>query len=182
MDLYIVIFIEICHEIADPMWLYVFGRGVAWWQNANGTLLSYIMGAQLATSTKGQLISECLFDVFNFPKTNETFDKFLPYNLKSGQIIRQRHTLATLIQIMYKLYWILWFVDLTTFYILGEIFVKFFVGFLENLRLSKRHSEINWPLHVKYYGDMRWSHGPGICVKYCLSFPHQRKLRQTIEI
>ena len=36
----------------------------------------------------------------------------------------------------------LYFVDLTTFYIL----VKFFVGFLENLRLLKRHSEINWPL------------------------------------
>ena len=34
---------------------------------------------------KGQLISECLFD---FPKqTNEKFDKFLPQNLKSGQII-----------------------------------------------------------------------------------------------
>ena len=40
----------------------------------------------------------------------------------------------------------LYFVDLTTFYILGQKFVKFFVGFLENLRLSKRHSEINWPL------------------------------------
>ena len=40
----------------------------------------------------------------------------------------------------------LYFVDLTTFYILGQKFVKFFVGFLENLRLSKRRSEINWPL------------------------------------
>ena len=40
----------------------------------------------------------------------------------------------------------LYFVDLTTFYTLGQKFVKFFVGFLENLRLSKRHSEINWPL------------------------------------
>ena len=28
--------------------------------------------------TKGQLISECLFDVLDFPKTNEKFDKFLP--------------------------------------------------------------------------------------------------------
>ena len=33
-----------------------------------------------ANSSKGQLISECLFDVLNFPKT------FLPQNLKSGQI------------------------------------------------------------------------------------------------
>ena len=40
----------------------------------------------------------------------------------------------------------LYFVDLTTFCILGQKFVKFFVGFLEYLRLSKRHSEINWPL------------------------------------
>ena len=35
---------------------------------------------------KGQLISECLFGVLNFPKTNEKFDKFLPKKLKSGQI------------------------------------------------------------------------------------------------
>ena len=42
----------------------------------------------------------------------------------------------------------------------------------------------NWQhlLHVKYYSDMRWSHGSEICVKYFLLLPHQRKLRQTIEI
>ena len=34
---------------------------------------------------KGQIISECLFDVFQFSKK---FDKFLPKNLKSGQIIK----------------------------------------------------------------------------------------------
>ena len=38
----------------------------------------------------------------------------------------------------------LYFVDLTTL-----TNVKFFVGFLENLWLSKRHSEINWPLILK---------------------------------
>ena len=27
---------------------------------------------------KGQIISECLFDVLNFPKISEKFDKFLP--------------------------------------------------------------------------------------------------------
>ena len=38
---------------------------------------------------KGQLISECLFDFFKiFQKTNEKFDKYLPQNLKSGQIIK----------------------------------------------------------------------------------------------
>ena len=31
-------------------------------------------------------------------------------------------------------------------FILVQKFVKFFFGFLENLRLSNRHSEINWPL------------------------------------
>ena len=36
-----------------------------------------------------------------------------------------------------------YFVDLTTFYILGQKFVKFYARFLVNLRLSKRHSEIN---------------------------------------
>ena len=28
--------------------------------------------------TKGQLISECLFDLLNFPKIKEKYDKFLP--------------------------------------------------------------------------------------------------------
>ena len=38
---------------------------------------------------KGQLISECIFDVLNLPKkTNKKFDKFLPKNLKSGQTIK----------------------------------------------------------------------------------------------
>ena len=37
--------------------------------------------------SKGQLISECLFDVLNFPKNQrKKFDKFLPQNLKSGQM------------------------------------------------------------------------------------------------
>ena len=29
-------------------------------------------------NTKGQLISECLLGVIDFPKSNEKFDKFLP--------------------------------------------------------------------------------------------------------
>ena len=40
------------------------------------------------TPTKGQLISECPFDVLNFPKKNTKIDKFLPKNLKRGQVIR----------------------------------------------------------------------------------------------
>ena len=38
---------------------------------------------------KGQLISECLFDFLNFPKNHQKIDKFLPKDLKSGQIIRE---------------------------------------------------------------------------------------------
>ena len=34
--------------------------------------------------TKGQIISECLFDFLNFPKKNtKKFDKFLPKDLKT---------------------------------------------------------------------------------------------------
>ena len=36
-----------------------------------------------------------------------------------------------------------YFVVLITFDILGQKFVKFFVGFLENFRLLKIHSEID---------------------------------------
>ena len=61
------IIIEISRKIADPVWLYVLGRGVAWWQNANWTLLSYIMGAQLATSTKAELPQEGILFCTQFP-------------------------------------------------------------------------------------------------------------------
>ena len=39
-------------------------------------------------SVKGQIISECLFDFLNFPKKQPKFDKFVPQNLKCGQIIK----------------------------------------------------------------------------------------------
>ena len=43
-------------------------------------------------ATTGQLISECLFDVFKFSKKPmKIFDKFLPQNVKSGQIIKYRY-------------------------------------------------------------------------------------------
>ena len=35
--------------------------------------------------------------------------------------------------------------------ILGQKSVKFFGGFLENLKFQKGHSEINWPLHWKVF-------------------------------
>ena len=37
---------------------------------------------------KGQLISECLFDVLNFPKNQQKIWQISAQNLKSGQIIR----------------------------------------------------------------------------------------------
>ena len=49
---------------------------------------------QKEMNPKGQLISECLFDFFKFsekPTKNqicEKFDKFLPQNVKIGQIIK----------------------------------------------------------------------------------------------
>ena len=50
---------------------------------------------------KGQSISEYLFDNLKFSKkTNKKFDKFLRKDLKSGQIIRQRHTIMTFLYSM----------------------------------------------------------------------------------
>ena len=57
---------------------------------------------------KGQLISECLFDFLRFSKkTNEKVDKFLPQNLQSGQIIKQRHY-TTLSSSYNTVSWELW--------------------------------------------------------------------------
>ena len=42
-----------------------------------------------SVGAKGQLILECLWFFYKFSKKmNEKFDKFLPQNLKSGQIIK----------------------------------------------------------------------------------------------
>ena len=47
---------------------------------------TYLIMIWLMLPAKGQLISEWLFDVLN--NLTQKFDKFLPKNLKSGQIIR----------------------------------------------------------------------------------------------
>ena len=48
----------------------------------------FILGSsvyEIAALAKGQLISEWLFDVSNFPKkTTQKFDEFLPQNLEIG--------------------------------------------------------------------------------------------------
>ena len=100
---------------------------------------------------KGQLISECLFDVLDFPKNQRKIwqisalesKKWSNHKIKAHYNDFDTNYVQIILNIIRRC---LYFVDLTTFYILGQKFVKFFIGFLENLRLSKRHSEINWPL------------------------------------
>ena len=83
-----------------------------------------------------------------FQKTNEKLDKFLPWNLKSGQIIWLRHTIMTLniINSIFKLNYYKkvhssclfdHFLDSRTE--ICQIFCCFFGKF----KISKRHSEIN---------------------------------------
>ena len=100
---------------------------------------------------KGQLISECLFDVLNFPKKQRKIwqisalesKKWSNHKIKAHYNDFDTNYVQIILNIIRRC---LYFVDLTTFYILGQKFVKVFIGFLENLRLSKRHSEINWHL------------------------------------
>ena len=77
-----------------------------------------------------------------FQKTNEKFDKYLPKESKkwSNHKIKAHcndfdtnHVQIISNFIRRSLY----FVDLATFYIPGQKFVKFFVGFLENLKYQK---------------------------------------------
>ena len=57
----------------------------------------------------------------------------------------------------YNLHMILWaingplFYDLTPFQILGQKFVKFFVGIFVQMMTPKGHFEINWPLAQNYF-------------------------------
>ena len=102
-------------------------------------------------SIKGQLISECLFDVLNFPKNQRKIwqisalesKKWSNHKIKAHYNDFDTNYVQIILNIIRRC---LYFVDLITFYILGQKFVKFFVGFLENLRLSIRHFEIYWPL------------------------------------
>ena len=101
--------------------------------------------------TKGQLISECLFDVLNFPKNQRKIwqisalesKKWSNHKIKAHYNDFDTNYVQIILNIIRRC---LCFVDLTTFFVLGQKSVKFFVVFLENLRLSNRHSEINRPL------------------------------------
>ena len=77
--------------------------------------------------------------------TNKKFDKFLPWNLKSGEINKIKalsyHTIIYIwLYMLFNVkrhYRVPLSYDLTTFQILGQKFVKFFGFFLDNLRHQK---------------------------------------------
>ena len=91
---------------------------------------------------KGQLISECLFDMLNFPKNQRKIWQISALESKkwSNHKIKAPYSVFITLNSPYNHNIIrkcLYFVDLTTFKFLGQKFVKFFVGFLENLRHQK---------------------------------------------
>ena len=69
--------------------------------------------------------------------------KWSNHEIKAHYIDLNTNYVQIILNIMRRCFY---FVVLITFDILGQKLVKFFVGFLENLKTSKRHSEIIWPL------------------------------------
>ena len=95
-----------------------------------------------SNSIQGQLISECLFDILNFPKHQWKFWQIstLEYKKWSNQQNKGTFLPKYNIHIVTRaIYYIkcLYFVDLNSFNILEQKIVKFFIGFLENLRYQK---------------------------------------------
>ena len=92
--------------------------------------------------TKGQVISECLFDVLNFPKTQRKilqisaleYKKWSNHKTKAHYNDFDTNYVQIILNIIRRCQY---YVDLTTFYILEQKFVQIFVGFLENLRHQK---------------------------------------------
>ena len=83
---------------------------------------------------------------FDFPKNQRKIRQISAQETKSGQInkviILWLYGLFNVLKTLYGAF-ILWFYH---FLDSGQKFVKFFGFFLENLKISKRHSEIIWPL------------------------------------
>ena len=96
-------------------------------------------------SIKGQLISECLFDVLNFPKKQPKIWQISALESKKWSNHKiKAHCNANYVQIILNIIRrCLYFVDLTTSR--AEI-CQIFCCFLEILRLPKIYSEYNWPL------------------------------------
>ena len=62
----------------------------------------------------------------------------------------------------------LYFVDLTTFYFLGQKFVKFFVGILVKTMTPKGYFEINWPL-VRFESEwFSWLVFDSLSARFCI--------------
>ena len=89
--------------------------------------------------------------------TNEKFDKFLPYNLKSGQINKTKALSYNIQSFIYdymgysmyqRHYGVPLSYYLTTFQIIGQKFSNFFVGILVQTMTPKGHFEINLPLPI----------------------------------
>ena len=124
-------------------------------QNPIVTIRMVLMQHSIHSSrhcTKGQLISECLFGVFNFPnKQCKNLMNFCPRISKSGQIRQLRvlfhtnHLKQPLISNNELVITIkcLYLFDSTTFQILGQKFIKFLHGLFGKLKTAKKHSEIN---------------------------------------
>ena len=79
---------------------------------SNHELLGWVFSSYSEVPNKGQLISESVLGVIDFPKKQRKIWQISA--LESKKWSNQQS--------------------------------KFFVGFLENFKKSKRHSEINWPL------------------------------------
>ena len=101
-------------------------------------LNSWCFDSHSFSAFKGQLISECLFDVLNFPKNQRKIWQISALESKkwSNHKIKAHYNDfdTNYVQIILNIIrGCLYYVDLITFYILGQEFVKFFVVFLENL-------------------------------------------------
>ena len=68
--------------------------------------------------------------------------------------------------------------DLTAFQILGQIFVKFFVGILLQTMTPKGHFEINWPLKML---QLTWPHWPEQNLVYSCSTALEKKQFQSCQ-
>ena len=92
---------------------------------------------------KGHLISECSLDLLNFPKNQRKIWQIsaLEYKKWSNHKIKAHYNDfdTNYVQIISNIIGrCLYFVDLTTFYILGQKFLKIFIGFLKQFNIIKK--------------------------------------------
>ena len=116
------------------------------WGHAAQNVVIVIIG------TKGQLISEWLFDLLIFPKYQcKNLMNFCPRIPRIGKINALFYTNYVKYPLisnkeLFIIIKCLYFFDWTTFYILGQKFIKFLHWVFGNSKHQKRKSEVNWPL------------------------------------